>query len=761
MPQDEPREDTGTEHRRPDAPRPATVHAAFEEQARRAPHAVAVRCGTEQLGYGELDRRADRLAAELRQLGLPRGGLVVVSLGRSPLLLVAMLGVLKAGGAYVPVEPTAPDRLLRHVLARAEPFVVLTEEAHRVRLADATERPLRCLDRETEAPLPAPRAAAPAAVAEPADLACVFFTSGSTGLPKGALLEHRNLLSAFHGWQRELGLTPADRHLQSTTFEFDVFTADWLRALCSGGSLIMFEPNVTLDSTPDLGALYQLLMTQQITVVGISARTFQRLYAHISRSGLRLGWVRLLLVGAEKWYLDQQAEVQRYLGGRVRVVNSYGTAEAGIDNLHFEPGDLVEPVTHPERVSLIGRPYPGSEVLVVDAAGRPLGPGVVGEIQLSGAVVGRGYLGEPALTAARFHPVDARPGSPLCYRTGDAGRLREDGLVEYLGRLDAVGGVEAVVELAELDGVLRSHPLVAESWAADIEPVPVEGARAAATAVGAARRPSVRVGYVVPVEPGAPFDAGQVRAYAVERLPAGCRPDVVVPLPALPRTRAGKVDRAGLPLPTARPLDAAGPGRKAGVPLGKTRASALKGRSAAGKAGWRAVAAGSAVAGSAVAGSAVAGSAAAGSVAAAAPRQRGWVRLTLVFAVLAYVLAQVMWPGSTSTSGIAQPWAAFFHLLHLIEDLAFGLGVAFLLLGRPRLARFGRGPGRTTAAWLSISWLLAAWWPQDNLYRVTSASDYPAQVGLTYGFNVTLMIAAWVVLCFLRPPGRPGSPGRS
>lgn len=608
MPQDEPREDMdpATERGSREAPRPATVHAAFEAQARRDPHAVAVRCGTEQLSYGELDCRADRLAAELRHLGLPRGGLVVVSLGRSPLVLVAMLGVLKAGGAYVPVEPTAPDRLLRHVLARAEPFVVLTEEAHRVRLADATDRPLRLLDREAQAQaLPGPRAATPASAAaaaavvdaavDAADLACVFFTSGSTGLPKGALLEHRNLLSAFHGWQRELGLTPADRHLQSTTFEFDVFTADWLRALCSGGSLIMFEPNVTLDRTPDLGALHQLLMTQQVTVVGISARTFQRLYAHVGRFGLRLGSVRLLLVGAEKWYLDRQLEVQQYLGEQVRVVNSYGTAEAGIDNLHFEPADLPGPVTHPERVSLIGRPYPGTEVMVVDAAGRPVGPGVVGEIQLAGAVVGRGYLGEPALTAARFHPVDLRPGSPLCYRTGDAGRLREDGLVEYLGRLDTDGGVEAVAELAELDGVLRSHPLVAESWAADIELIPVESAEA-----GAAQRPLVRVGYVVPVDPEAPFDAEQVRAHAVERLPGGRGPEVVVPLPVLPRTRAGKVDRAGLPLPAAQQLEAAGAvaagsakgagavpvgagrkaaaGGKAGVPLGKTRASALKGR---------------------------------------------------------------------------------------------------------------------------------------------------------------------------------------
>ncbi|WP_051967490.1 AMP-binding protein [Kitasatospora mediocidica] len=687
-----------------------TVHQLFEEQARRAPRASAVECGAQRLDYAELDARANRLARHLRTLGLPPGGLVAVSMGRSPELIVALLGVLKAGGAYLPVEPTAPEPALRHILTLAKPFTVVTEEDHRVRLADAVGRPVVCLD--TQEPQLAALSDAPLdCAAAPGDLACVFFTSGSTGLPKGALVEHRNLVSAFEGWQEVFRFTPADRHLQSTAFEFDVFTADWLRALCSGGTLVLAEPDFTLDRSADIGELHALVVSSRITVMETNLLTLRRLEAHLRPRGLRLAGVRLLAVGADKWYLDEYLALQEYLGDGVRLVNVYGVAEAGVDNVYFDGRGLRGEVEHPARVSVIGRPFPGTDVYVADLlTGAPAAPGGAGEIRISGPTVGRGYLDDPGSTAACFRTLNRAAPGRLYYRTGDIGRLRPDGLLEFVGRLEPVDGpvqptrVAKAVGAAEIEGVAREHPRVGESLVAEI-------------GTTAGRRATVV--YVVPREQGQPLDTGELRTSFVRGLPTATL-DAVVLLPELPRTRAGKVDRARLPLPAQRDYTADGPA-VFGPP------GSAKARRASGKAGGRAGT----------------GSGSQDKFGCA------WLLLVLSFALLALVLTNAIWPGSTDVSAVPAPWSGMFRGLYGFEDLFFGYGVAFLILGRRSLDRLGRPPGLTLAAHLSIVWLLAAWWPQDNTYRLTAADDWAAQAGLVYGFNITLMLAAAVLVRFM------------
>lgn len=531
-----------------------TVHGVFEGRVRQAPDAVAIRFGTEQISYDTLNQRADRLAWFLRRRGLPRGGLVVVSMERSPDLIVAMLAVLKAGGAYVPVEPSAPEPLIRRAVDATRPFAVLTHENQRVRLTDAVDSPLLCLD--TDAAEIAGRRAEPlAADVGSRDLACVFFTSGSSGPPKGSLIEHGNLLTALHGWLDVFGFTPADRHLQTTTFEFDVFTGDWLRALGSGGTLVMAERNFTLDRTAGVEELRALVSAEQITVMEISTLLARRLAAHLLAAGAVLGDVRLLMVGAAKWYLDEHLRLQAHLGGQVRVVNTYGVAEAAIDNTYFEVSMLRGPWTeHPARISVIGKPFPGTEISVVDpAGGGAVRPGEAGEIWISGSAVGRGYLvgGKRAAVAVKL-PA-SRPGSdipPRRHRTGDIGILREDGLLEYVGRVEDGPTFKEALQRARLESVIREHREVSECVVADIAR---EG-----------RAPGLAA-YVVPADPGGALDAESVFSVAHLAITAEqgqgswsvARLDAVVPLAALPRNRAGKIDRDRLPLPAPRePLPA-------------------------------------------------------------------------------------------------------------------------------------------------------------------------------------------------------------
>jgi hypothetical protein len=457
-----------------------------------------------------------------------------------------------------------------------------------------------------------------------------------------------------------------------------------------------------------------------------NVHTARRLLDHLQPRGLELGGLRLLTVGAEKWYLDEHLRLQGYLGPGVRVINVYGVAEAAVDSTYFDPATLGDVPEHPQRISLIGVPFPGNRVHLLDAAGRPVPDGRTGEICLAGPGVGPGYPGLPDLTAARFTPTDLDPDGRL-YRTGDLGRLRPDGILEYIGRAGSAGapGVQAgedgtesaEVTAARVEAVLRGHPEVREC-AVNAVTAPPDGRRDARHRTPAAHL----VAYLVGADGAAP-EAAAVRAYLAERLPAPLVPDAVVPLAALPRTRAGKIDRGALPLPAPRGA-ADGPPRP-----GKTARPSGKGG------GGRADGATQGAGGCA------------------------WVAATLLVTVLASAFTDTLWPGSTDLALVPGPWSSLFDGLYLIEVVAFGFGVTFLVLGGPLMARQGRGPVVTGLARVSVAWLLAAWWPQDNAYRVARPHDWPAQAALVYGYNVTLIVAALVVLVFLaRRPVRPTGP---
>ncbi|MEV0535709.1 amino acid adenylation domain-containing protein [Kitasatospora sp. NPDC050463] len=697
--------------------RAGTLHGRFEEQARRAPEAVAVRCGAGELTYGELDARADRLARHLVAVGLEPGSRAAVALGRGTEVFVALLAVLKAGGAYVPLEPGAPDPLLRHVLTEADPAVVVTEESHRVRLSDAGGRAVVCVDSAAGAVAAQP-AGPPTVATGPDDLACVFFTSGSTGLPRGALIEHRNLLAAHRGWRAVYGLRADDRILQTASLEFDVFTADWVRALCTGATLVVAPRNLTLDRSADIADLPALVAAEGITVLELNVRTARRLRAHLTASGGALPGVRLLTVGAEKWYLDEQLGLQRLLGPDVRVLNVYGLAEASVDSTYFDAAGATGGEGS-ERVSLVGEPFPGARVHVLGPDGGPAPGGAVGEIAVAGAGLGRGYLNRPDETARRFRPAAFDPDGRVLL-TGDLGRVREDGVLEFTARAEAVVGpvdsvratdvVKRVTAAAAAEGVLRSHPAVREAAVAEVEPEP--GRRAL-------------VGYAVTGPEADGADAWSLSAHLTKRLPAGELPTAVVPLPALPRTRAGKLDRGSLPLPA--PRDSTGPR------TGKGGSGGSRGHKGGGG---------------------KAGGGRAGEARETGLTGCGWAFLALPFALAAWLLTDSFWPGSTDLSAVPDTYSGWFRILYLAEWVSFGLGAAFLVAGPAVIARYGRPPGLSIAAHLSVFWLLASWWPQDNLYRTSSPTDWPRQAVLVYVFNIALMAAALIVARFLawRPP---------
>lgn len=684
-----------------DEERPQTLHELVERQARRAPEAVAVRCGGSELTYGELDARSERLAAHLAGRGLGPGGRAAVALGRGTEVYVALLAVLKTGAAFVPLEPTAPDALLRHVLGDAAPELVVTEQRHRVRLADAGGSELVCVD---ELALPQRDFVRPEVSS--GDVACVFYTSGSTGLPTGALVEHRNLLAAYAGWREVYGLTAEDRILQTASLEFDVFTADWVRALGTGATLVVTAFNLTLDRTADLAALPALVAEERITVLELNVRTARRLTELLTATRVRLPGVRLLTVGAEKWYLDEQLGLQRLLGGDTRVLNVYGLAEATVDSTWFEVRGAAA-ADGAERVSLVGRPFPGTRVYVLGPQATPVAPGRVGEIAIAGSGLTRGYLNRPADTARRFLRADYDPDGRVLL-TGDLGVMRADGVLEFVGRAATVVGplgpnrattvTTRVKAAARAEGALRAHPAVREAAVVEVQPVP-------------GRR--VPVGYVVPVQ-GAPggVDGWSLTQYLLTELNGYSAPAAVVVVPELPRTRAGKLDRSALPLP-APPQHTAPRSAKAGGS-----------RKGGGKAGGGA--------------SPTPGSLGCGVIA-----------VLLFGTFLAWVFTAAFFKGATDLSAVPSGYHFWFELLYLCENLAFGAGMSFLFFGLPSILRQGRSLTLSLLTYFSVFWLLASWWPQDNLYRLTAATDWTRETVLVYLFNIPLMLAAVVVVTFL------------
>ncbi|MFE6054429.1 AMP-binding protein [Kitasatospora sp. NPDC056446] len=722
------------------AGRAGTLHGLVERQARRAPAAVAVRCGGNELTYGELDARADLLAARLARHGLAPGGRAAVALGRGTEVYVALLAVLKAGAAFVPLEPTAPDALLRHVLGDAAPDLVVTEERHRVRLADAGGARLVCVDGAADARTPEPGAVPePGAAPEPSepsgpsgpfaapevgpeDLACVFYTSGSTGLPTGALIGHRNLLAAYEGWREVYRLTAGDRILQTASPEFDVFTATWIRALGTGATLVVAPAGLTVDRTADFVALPALVAAERITVLELNVRTARRLTEHLARTGGALPGVRLLTVGADKWYLDEQLGLQRLLGGHTRVLNVYGLAEATVDSTYFDAQGTAA-AGGAERVSLIGRPFPGTRVYVLGPDGNPVLPGRLGEIAIAGTGLARGYLGRPTDTARRFVRADYDPDGRVLL-TGDLGLLRADGVLEFTARAATVVGplgperattvLARVRAAARAEGVLRGHPAVREAAVVEVEPSP--GQR-------------LLVGYAVTAQ-GSPdgADGWSLSQYLRTELKGRSVPAAVVPVPELPRTRAGKLDRAALPLP-APPEHTAPRSAKAGGRAGGKGGGKAGGGRSGGPDAWNSCGAFGCV--------------------------------VVLFAGVAWAMTFALFPGSTDVTGIPVPYNLLFKLLYLCENLAFGTGIVYLTTGFESLLRLGRPYRMSVLTHLALTWLLVNWWPQDNLYRLTRANDWPREAALVFSFNIPLMLAALVVIRFViwRPPVGAGGAG--
>ncbi|MFE6611614.1 amino acid adenylation domain-containing protein [Amycolatopsis sp. NPDC057786] len=395
-----------------------TVHARFEDQARRTPDAPAVDFGGVRLTYAELNTRANRVAHRLRELGAGPGTVVGVCVPNSADLLTGVLGVLKSGAAYVPLDPDNPVPRQALILADAGvPFVLVTGESTLDTKTLALDDPA-AWSAAAEDPEPA---------AGPGDVAYVIYTSGSTGRPKGVEVEHR-AVDTYLAWAREAYPGLAGRALLRTSPSFDLTVTTLLGTLTAGGAVVDGGRPTFVKATPT----HLAILAEELFPTG----------------ELVLGGEALTAEAVQPWR-------ERHPG--TLVVNEYGPTEATVGCVvhRVEPGDEL-----PSGPVAIGRPVPGSRVYVLDERRQPVPPGVPGELYVAGSQLARGYLGLPDLTAEKF--IEGPYGR--MYATGDLVRWRRDGTLDYLGRIDEQVKLRGYrIEPGEVESALRELPEVRDA----------------------------------------------------------------------------------------------------------------------------------------------------------------------------------------------------------------------------------------------------------------------------------------------------------
>jgi amino acid adenylation domain-containing protein len=501
-----------------DYPRDACIHELFEAQVERTPDRIAVVFEDKELTYRELNERANKLAHYLRKKGVGPEVLVGICMERSIEMVVGLLGILKAGGAYVPLDPAYPQERLSFMIRDTGLSFVLTQSWLMERIPDVPD--ILFLDTESqEFGEERSENIEREAVAE--NLAYVMYTSGSTGRPKGVEVLHRGVVRLVMnaGFAKFADKT----FLQLAPLAFDASTFELWAPLLRGGKCVVHPAG-----GPSPEKLGEVIRQHRVSTLWLTASLFNMV---IDEAPETLQGVSQLLIGGEQLSTLHVRRAQEQLTG-TRIINGYGPTECTTFSCCYE---IPEGIGQDTMIS-IGTPIANTQVYVLDGRRDPVPIGLPGELYIGGDGLARGYLNRPELTAERFmpDPFSLEPGARL-YKTGDLVRYREDGNIEFLGRMDDQVKVRGFrIELGEIEAVLGQH----------------EGIRQAVVAVREEGGDKRLVAYVVREEEGT--GTGELRRYLQEKLPEYMIPSVFVFLAALPLNVNGKVDRKGLPAPEWR-----------------------------------------------------------------------------------------------------------------------------------------------------------------------------------------------------------------
>jgi amino acid adenylation domain-containing protein len=509
------------------------LHQLFEAQAERDPLAIAVVFEGEQLSYGELNLRANKLARFLRRLGVGPEVSVAFCFERCVEALVAVLGILKAGGVCVGVDPEYPEERVAFMLGDSATQLILTQQKFSSRLPESSVRVV-CVDAEWERIAREPRENLESE-ADAENAAFVIYTSGSTGRSKGVTLNHRGLANRILWGQEAQPLGVDDCVLQHFSYCFDFAVWEIFTALIAGARLALARPG----GQQDAAYLASLIAEQRVTVAGFVPSMLDLL---LDEPGIaRCDSLRRIFCGGEALTVELQERCLSRLGAELQ--NTYGPTEASIDVTFWVCGregeQRDEQRSEGRKTVPIGEPIANTQLYLLDRRSQPVPVGVPGELHIGGHSLARGYLNHPALTAEKFipNPFSAEAGARL-YKTGDLARYLSSGAIEFIGRLDQQLKIRGFrVEPGEIEAALAHHPSVREALVMARDRAP-DGKQL--------------VAYLVANPDGAALNGelqGELRRFLKERLPDYMIPSAFVRLEAWPLLPNGKVDRRALPDP--------------------------------------------------------------------------------------------------------------------------------------------------------------------------------------------------------------------
>ena len=508
-----------------------TIHGIFEEQAKKTPSNIAVVFGDSQLTYRELNEKANQLAGVLRKKGVGPDRIVAIMVERSLEMIVGILGILKAGGVYLPIDPNYPEDRISFMLEDSEAAVLLVKSSQSTDRSYHTiikeGRSIEILDLEDES-LYKGAGTNPKKVNKPSDMAYIIYTSGTTGKPKGAMIEHRNVVRLLFNDRMQFDFNSNHIWTMFHSMSFDFSVWEIYGALLYGGRLVIVPKATAQDPAEYL----ELLKKEKVTVLNQTPTAFYNLVREEMQCSEKELNIRYVIFGGEA-LKPAMLKDWRKKYPETKLINMYGITETTV---HVTYKEITEYEIE-NNISNIGRPIPTLSVYILDRNMKPVPVGVPGELCVGGDGVCRGYLNRPALTAEKFVPnpfvvEDGNDSFPLLYRSGDLARFLPDGEMEYLGRIDHQVKIRGHrIELGEIDNQLLKHPAVKEAVVLAREDK--EGNKYLCAYIVDDREITVQ----------------EIRDYLSKELPDYMIPSYFVQLDKIPLTSNGKVDRKSLPEP--------------------------------------------------------------------------------------------------------------------------------------------------------------------------------------------------------------------
>ena len=496
------------------------VHNLISDQTKKTPKSIAVVYGNERITYEELNQRSNRLARFLIKNGVTKDSLTGLCIERSVEMVVGILGILKAGSAYVPIDPSYPKSRVEFMIKDSGAKYILTQKNLSSILPKGDyvfveiDKDINNFSNESREDIEIKT--------NLDDTAYVIYTSGSTGLPKGVMISHRSLSNHMLWMTNEFRPNESDSVLQKTPFSFDASVWEFYLPLITGGRLIMAKPEGQMDTA----YLVETIIKEKVTILQLVPSLLRML---LNENGIEnCKSLKKVFCGGEALTNDLKNKLFEKLN--VEFYNLYGPTEATIDATFYK----CEKDSDDNYIS-IGKPVYNTQIYILDKYLNPVPAGIPGELFIGGVDVAKGYLNNPELTESKFIPdiFSKKPGAKL-YKTGDAGKFRTDGNIEFLGRVDNQVKLRGFrIELGEIESKLNQYFTVGESVVIVREDKP-GNQRLAAYIVSRNNSEIITI---------------DIKQFLRDSLPEYMIPSVFVILDKLPLTPNGKVDRLSLPVP--------------------------------------------------------------------------------------------------------------------------------------------------------------------------------------------------------------------